>query len=480
MIKPSNIDFTTPMAALLSYEKARFSGYDLEASTEEPVVLEDTPEYTLIAVELVTSAGKTVQRRVKAWKNGETELVDPEPGYPPLILSASLMDENFERLTFTVNVTGGVTGLGDLSFMGQMHYREHGVGGAYTTIEKSFSGGGSFELTIPAADPVKSYDVYFTALQQEGLSATSPVVTYQQPEPPFKFNLSPLPSVLHETQDFAIVLTPPDATINQVNIPYVTEGVNITLEDNNVLRVVVDPSVVEDLTEVFFNVKINDYTKEFSTIYEKTEVNVGANYEARLTFAEDGLDVHRGVANPGDVVYAAISAEGLTYNQNIALELSLDGAVATLNTANPIRLIPGQLTVVPIQVTSASKADATMTVLMKKDGAVVGVSRSIAVAQVAVVPTEIILNPQDGHIGGTSMGLSYSFDVPNYSAHNLTVSTNQAGVTFETFSPENNLVEEGTIHVGFDQSKIPDLTVINIVVSIDGLTKTTAMTYHHG
>lgn len=69
MIKPDNIDFTTPDAALLSHEAARFAGYDLDELTAEPTVLEDTPEYTLFSVELENVHGEPVVREIKAFKN---------------------------------------------------------------------------------------------------------------------------------------------------------------------------------------------------------------------------------------------------------------------------------------------------------------------------------------------------------------------------------------------------------------------------
>lgn len=87
MIKPSNIDFTSPLAALASYEKARFAGYDLEASTEEPVVLEEHDDYTLVGVKLKTATGKDIVRKIKAYKNGESEVVDPEGELPSLKLT---------------------------------------------------------------------------------------------------------------------------------------------------------------------------------------------------------------------------------------------------------------------------------------------------------------------------------------------------------------------------------------------------------
>lgn len=84
MIKPRNIDFTSPLAALLSYEKARFTGYDLAQAEGEPVVLEEHEDYTLIGVNLTLLNGRVIQRKVKAYKNGHAEVVDPEEPVDPV------------------------------------------------------------------------------------------------------------------------------------------------------------------------------------------------------------------------------------------------------------------------------------------------------------------------------------------------------------------------------------------------------------
>ena len=292
MIKPSNIDFTAPLAALLSYEKARFAGYDLEASTEEPVVLEEHDDYTLVGIKLKTNSGKDIVRKVKAYKNGETEVVDPE-----------------------------------------------------------------------------------------------------EPE-------------------------------------------------------------------------------------EETDVNADADYNLRLTFAEDGQDVHRAYANPGDIVYAVIETTGLVAPQAVKLELNLNNAVASIDGQSTITLQPGVDTIVPILIESSTSATSLATLLVKIGTNVVGASRGITVAPTAVVPTAIILNPQDGNIGGGELGLSYSFDVENYSGHSVVATCSNPGVTFDTFNPAENRDYEGTIFVKFNAATIEDLDVLDIDVTIDRLSKTTSLTYH--
>lgn len=91
MIKPSNLDLSTPQAALASYEKSRFAGLDLEASTKEPVVLEEHEDYDLVQIELQATNGKPIFRKIKAYKNGETVEVPPEEvPEPPALASVAI------------------------------------------------------------------------------------------------------------------------------------------------------------------------------------------------------------------------------------------------------------------------------------------------------------------------------------------------------------------------------------------------------
>ena len=466
MIKPSNIDFTTPMAALLSYEKARFSGYDLEASTEEPVVLEEHPDYTLIGIKLKTTGGKDILRKIKAFKNGAVEVIES-----PLTITQT--GHVPETLNFTVALVGG----GDW-LSGRVFTRPLGSTEPYAQNTFMSANGGPFNIGLNASLGVTAYQVYFE-VDLDGEVITSSVITALIEQPQMTYRVVDAPEFFTESQAIDLEFTPNNYNIGNFYHQSPVPGVAVYRIQGNTLGIDVDRTQVWDGTEIDIVLNVDGVEVALSAVYNRTDLNGSAQFDARLTFEEDGLDVHRAYANPGDIVYLAIEADGLIDAQDLDLELVLDNTIATIDVANPVVLQTNDPIIVPILIESASSADASLTVLVRKNGVTVAASRPIAVAQVAVVPTEIILNPQDGHIGGTSMGLSYSFDVPNYSAHNLTVSTNQAGVTFETFSPENNLVEEGTIHAGFDQSKIPDLTVINIVVNIDGLTKTTAMTYHH-
>lgn len=79
MISPKHINFNDSVQALLSYEKARFAPYDLDEAEAEPVVIESNETFDLLEVKLKLANGEEVIRHVKAYKNGETAVVDPEP-----------------------------------------------------------------------------------------------------------------------------------------------------------------------------------------------------------------------------------------------------------------------------------------------------------------------------------------------------------------------------------------------------------------
>ena len=78
MIKPQDVDFSSPEATLLSTEAQRFQGYDLEAEGAVREVIEEHEDYDLVQV---TFRGKgTIKRLVKAFKNGEVvEQPEEEP-----------------------------------------------------------------------------------------------------------------------------------------------------------------------------------------------------------------------------------------------------------------------------------------------------------------------------------------------------------------------------------------------------------------
>lgn len=126
-----------------------------------------------------------------------------------------------------------------------------------------------------------------------------------------------------------------------------------------------------------------------------------------MTFAEDGQDVHRAFANPGDIVYAVIETTNLEVPQVVNLEMELTDAVASIEGDTTITLQPGVAAIVPILIESSTSPTSLASLLVKIGTDVVVPSRGVTVAPVAVVPTEIILNPQDGYIGGPSLGLTY-------------------------------------------------------------------------
>ena len=83
MISPKHINFNDNVQALLSYEKARFAPYDLDEAEAEPVVIESNEIFDLLEVKLKLANGEEVIRHVKAYKNGETEVVEPEEPEEP-------------------------------------------------------------------------------------------------------------------------------------------------------------------------------------------------------------------------------------------------------------------------------------------------------------------------------------------------------------------------------------------------------------
>ena len=83
MISPKHINFNDSVQALLSYEKARFAPYDLDEAEAEPVVIESNETFDLLEVKLKLANGEEVIRHVKAYKNGESEVIDPEEPEEP-------------------------------------------------------------------------------------------------------------------------------------------------------------------------------------------------------------------------------------------------------------------------------------------------------------------------------------------------------------------------------------------------------------
>lgn len=470
MIKPSNIDFTSPLAALASYEKARFAGYDLEASTEEPVVLEEHDDYTLVGIKLKTAAGKDVVRKIKAYKNGESEVVDPEPeepevpvtprlvltGKPTESVSANFMVQTALTPTsghFITDVEFSQAGLNHVDFGDAISFR----------IDEGFHGTRSIEVTIKTNLGVEE----------------SFVVNLDVPNP-MTFTIVDAPTEIDESVEVQLAFTPADYNIGTAYVGADKPGVTGFRTTGNGIGITVNKNVVADNTPLTITIQVDGVEVSFDTVYKKTDLNAAATYDVRLNFAEDGQDVHRAFANPGDILYATIDTENLVEPQSVNLELELTDAVASIDGEATIVLQPGVPAVVAILIESASSENSSVGLLVKKGAAIVSGSRGVKVPQVAVVPTEIILNPQDGHIGGAVLGLTYSFDVSNYSGHSVVATCSNPGVTFDTFNLEENRDYEGTIYVKFDSTKIADNEVLNIVVEIDGLTKTTAMTYHQG
>lgn len=81
MIKPQDVDFSSPEAALLSTEAQRFQGYDLEAEGAAREVIEEHEDYVLVQVTLPLGEG-TIKRTIQAFKNGEVVEQPDEPVIP--------------------------------------------------------------------------------------------------------------------------------------------------------------------------------------------------------------------------------------------------------------------------------------------------------------------------------------------------------------------------------------------------------------
>ena len=95
MIKPQDVDFSSPEATLLSTEAQRFQGYDLEAEGAVREVIEEHEDYDLVQVTLPLGEG-TIKRLVKAFKNGEVVeygkaeevIYHPKTEYVKMLLAA--------------------------------------------------------------------------------------------------------------------------------------------------------------------------------------------------------------------------------------------------------------------------------------------------------------------------------------------------------------------------------------------------------
>ena len=102
MIKPQDVDFSSPEATLLSTEAQRFQGYDLEAEGAVREVIEEHEDYDLVQVTLPLGEG-TIKRLVKAFKNGE---VVEQPEEEPVVEVPVVTLENITAQGPTTAVVG--------------------------------------------------------------------------------------------------------------------------------------------------------------------------------------------------------------------------------------------------------------------------------------------------------------------------------------------------------------------------------------
>lgn len=109
MIKPQDVDFSSPEATLLSTEAQRFQGYDLEAEGAAREVIEEHEDYVLVQVTLPLGEG-TIKRTIQAFKNGEVVEQPDEPVIPTPtpVLSYSISGPTALERGATGQYTGAV------------------------------------------------------------------------------------------------------------------------------------------------------------------------------------------------------------------------------------------------------------------------------------------------------------------------------------------------------------------------------------
>ena len=250
MIKPSNIDFSSPLAAFTSHENARFAGYDLEASTEEPVVLEEHEDYTLIGVKLKTAAGKDIVRKIKAYKNPE------EATIPKLVLTdvpTGLVSADFVVQTaltptedhYITDVEFSRAGLSYEDFSDAIYFR----------VDADFYGRHSIKVTVKTNKGVEESFV----VEMDVLNSMT-------------FTVIDAPPEIGERTEVQLAYTPAEYTIDVFNCTADKPGVVAYLITEHRVGIVVDPNLVPDNTPLKITFTIDGVKTTFDTVFKKTEL----------------------------------------------------------------------------------------------------------------------------------------------------------------------------------------------------------------
>ena len=355
MIKPRDIDFTTPENALNSYEAARFAGYDLDAATAPAEVIEDNEKHTVLGVKLTTPSGREIVRKVKAFKN---------PDVPPSPLQIVQGKHTFYNLNFNVSVTDGPEWVN-----GKFYYRPAGSEVEYTQLSFSSANGELYSVEMDEQSDVMNWEFYFevtigeeTLTSPVGIAIRHPMVTVGFVNVPEVFNEYSLVNLTYSTPGYV----PADV---QISSDY--QGAGLFAYYNqlvNGVEIMLDRTKVAHGTEIELTVNVDyAYRQTLSIRYDKTDLNTNAYYSAGLSTSDDLfiLNPPASVA-PGDLVYAILTNEFVVEEASYSVEILTNNMVATTEFASPFTLVPGQIATAPILIESVTASEgATLQVQFK-------------------------------------------------------------------------------------------------------------------
>ena len=355
MIKPRDIDFSTPENALNSYEAARFAGYDLDAATAPAEVIEDNEKHTVLGVKLTTPSGREIVRKVKAFKN---------PDVPPSPLQIVQGKHTFYNLNFNVSVTDGPEEVN-----GKFYYRPAGSEVEYTQLSFSSANGGLYGVAMDEQSDVMNWEFYFEVTNDEE-TLTSPVgIAIRHPMVTIGF--ANVPEVFHEYTLVNLTYSTPGYVPADVQISSNYQGLGFSAfysPSVNGVEIMLDRTKVAHGTVIELTVNVdNAYQQTLSMRYDKTDLNANAIFYAGLSTTEDTF-----ILNPpasvtdGDLVYASLTNEFLVEQATYSFEILTNNMTVTTEHESTFSLIPGQYAVVPILIESVTASEgATLQVQFK-------------------------------------------------------------------------------------------------------------------
>lgn len=260
MISPKHINFNDSVQALLSYEKARFAPYDLDEAETEPVVIESNETFDLLEVKLKLANGEEVIRHVKAYKNGESEVIVPEepedPTTPRLVLTdvpTGLVSADFVVQTaltptedhYITDVEFSRAGLSYEDFSDAIYFR----------VDADFYGRHSIKVTVKTNKGVEESFV----VEMDVLNSMT-------------FTVIDAPPEIGERTEVQLAYTPAEYTIDAFNCTADKPGVGAYLVTEHRVGIVVDPNLVADNTPLKITFTIDGVKTTFDTVFKKTEL----------------------------------------------------------------------------------------------------------------------------------------------------------------------------------------------------------------